>query len=61
MISRTISEESIKKAKVLIDRAERIVTVCHTAPDGDAIGSSLAAVHVLGALGKECRAIVPDA
>lgn len=61
MISRIISEESIKKAKALIDRAERIVTVCHSAPDGDAIGSSLAAVHVLGALGKDCRAIAPDA
>lgn len=61
MISRTISEESIKKAKTLVERAGRIVTVCHSAPDGDAVGSSLAAVHVLGALGKECRAIVPDA
>ncbi len=61
MISRKISEDSIKKAKALIDGAERIVTVCHSAPDGDAVGSSLAAVHVLGALGKECRAIVPDA
>ena len=61
MISRKISEESIKKAKELIDKAERIVTVCHSAPDGDAVGSSLAVVHVLGALGKECRAIVPDA
>lgn len=61
MISRKISEISIKKAKALIDRAERIVTVCHSAPDGDAIGSSLAAVHVFGAIGKECRAIAPDA
>lgn len=61
MISRKISEDSVKKAKELINEAERIVTLCHSAPDGDAIGSSLAAVSVLGALGKECRAIVPDA
>lgn len=61
MISQKISELSIIKAKELVDSAERIVTVCHTAPDGDAVGSSLAAFHVLGALGKECRVLVPDA
>lgn len=61
MISRKISETSVKRAKELIDSAERIVTVCHSAPDGDAIGSSLAMMHVLNALGKECRVVVPDA
>ena len=61
MISRKIDEKAICKAKRLVDDAEHIVAVCHMAPDGDAIGSSLAAAHVLGALGKDCRVVVPDA
>ncbi|MBD5233554.1 MAG: bifunctional oligoribonuclease/PAP phosphatase NrnA [Bacteroidales bacterium] len=61
MITRRINESQIAKARKLIEHAEKIVTVCHTGPDGDAVGSSLAAVHVFSSLGKEIRAIVPDA
>lgn len=61
MISRKIDENSVRKAKRLVDEAEHIVAVCHTAPDGDAVGASLAAAHVLGALGKDCKVVVPDA
>lgn len=60
MISRRIDEKAIARAKSLIDRAEHIVTVCHTGPDGDAIGSSLAAMHVFSALGKDIRVVIPD-
>lgn len=61
MISRQIDEKAISKAKTLIEEASKIVTVCHTGPDGDAIGSSLAAVHVFSAIGKDIRAVAPDA
>lgn len=60
MISRKINEAAVAKAKKLIDRAERIVVVCHTSPDGDAIGSSLAAMHVFSSLGKDVKAVIPD-
>lgn len=60
MISRIIDEKQIHKAKTLIDSAEQILVVTHATPDGDAIGSSLAAMHVLGALGKDVKVLVPD-
>lgn len=60
MISRQIDEIAVKKAKSLIDKAEHIATLCHTGPDGDAIGSSLAAMHVFEAIGKETTVVIPD-
>ena len=60
MVSRIIDEKSIHRAKALIDGAERIAIVCHTCPDGDAVGSSLAAASVLSAIGKDTKVIVPD-
>ncbi len=60
MISRQIDESSIIKAKSLIERSERIVAVCHASPDGDAVGSCLAATHVFGAIGKDIRTVIPD-
>lgn len=61
MISQKIDEKSISKAKTLLDNAEHIVAVCHTGPDGDAIGSCLAAYHVFTAIGKDIHAVIPDA
>lgn len=60
MISQQIDEAAVRKAKSLIDNAERIVAVGHTGPDGDAVGSCLAATHVFSAIGKDIRAIIPD-
>lgn len=60
MISRIIDEKSVSRLKELIDNSEKILIICHTAPDGDAIGSSLAAMHVLMSLGKDARVLVPD-
>lgn len=48
------------KAKALIEQAERIVAICHQSPDGDAVGSCLAATHVFSAIGKEIRTVIPD-
>ena len=60
MITRIIDEKSVRRLKELIDDAEKILIISHTAPDGDAIGSSLAAMHVLMSIGKDARVLVPD-
>lgn len=60
MISRKIDQKNIDRAKTLIDAAEHVTIICHTGPDGDAIGSSLAAAHVLTALGKDAKVVIPD-
>ena len=60
MISRKIDQKNIDRAKALIDAAERVTIICHTGPDGDAIGSSLAAAHVLTAMGKDAKVVIPD-
>lgn len=55
-----ISEESVAAARQLITAAQRIVTISHMSPDGDAVGSSLAARHLLRALGKQVTTILPN-
>ena len=60
MISSIIHVDKISKAKELIDSAKKIVIVSHSAPDGDAIGSSLGLSHFLQSLGKQVSVIVPN-
>ncbi|GHT09484.1 exopolyphosphatase [Bacteroidia bacterium] len=60
MLNKIIAEESIQKAKKLIDKNDKIVIVTHVSPDGDAIGSSLALYHFLTELGKQVNVIVPN-
>lgn len=60
MISQIIDEKSIRRLQELLDGASKIVVTCHQGPDGDAIGSSLAVMHVFTALGKDVRIITPD-
>ena len=60
MISRIIDEKNVRLAKALIDKADNILIVSHMSPDGDAVGSALAASHVLTSLGKEVKLLVPD-
>ncbi len=52
MITNIISSEKLEAARELIESNEKFVIVCHTAPDGDAIGSSLALYHMLIEMGK---------
>lgn len=61
MISRIINENEVKRAAGILEHAHTILVVTHSSPDGDAIGSSLAAMHVLSALGKDVRVLIPDA
>ena len=60
MISKIIKEDKIDQAKQLISNAEKIVIVSHSAPDGDAIGSSLGLSHFLQTLDKQVSVIVPN-
>jgi phosphoesterase RecJ-like protein len=61
MISRILDESKIKSLKPLLHNAQRVVITCHMSPDGDAVGSSLALMHVLSDMGKEAMVVVPDA
>ncbi|MDE6311811.1 MAG: DHH family phosphoesterase [Muribaculaceae bacterium] len=60
MISQIIDEKSIRRLAELLDSSSKITVTCHQGPDGDAVGSSLAAMHVFTALGKEVRVVTPD-
>ncbi|MDH7490451.1 MAG: DHH family phosphoesterase, partial [Anaerolineae bacterium] len=40
--------------------ADRILVVCHTSPDGDAIGALLAMGHIVRALGKQVTLACAD-
>lgn len=60
MIENTIDAKSIRAFRELLDRSSRIVTVTHMAPDGDAVGSSLAFRAVMQRMGKDVTVIVPD-
>lgn len=55
-----LSKEDIGRLRELLASPRRIVTVAHTNPDGDAIGSSLAMREVLTAAGHEVTCIVPN-
>lgn len=58
--SKIITENSIRRAKEIIDQSNKIVIVTHISPDGDAIGSSLTLYHFLLQLGKSVNVIVPN-
>lgn len=51
---------AIASLRTLIDDATNIVITCHVAPDGDAIGSSLALWEVMRQMGKKVTVITPD-
>lgn len=60
MIAQTLDRNKIKELSRLIAGCNRVAITCHIAPDGDAIGSSLALYHILSDLGKEAHVITPD-
>lgn len=51
-------EQSLRQ---YINISDNIVICCHKAPDGDALGSSLAWASFLRQMGKEPQVVVPDA
>lgn len=50
----------MKNIKRLINDSRNVVLTCHTSPDGDAIGSSLAFFEYLNRKGKNVKVIVPN-
>lgn len=55
-----LDSKDLSVLKSLVDNAKRIVLTCHVAPDGDALGSTLAFCQVLKAMGKNSIVVSPD-
>lgn len=51
---------SLAEAAELIRDADRVLVTSHPGPDGDAVGSTLAAYHGIRSMGKEVIAYNPD-
>lgn len=60
MIDNVFSKKDVSEFKLWMEWASRFVIVAHMAPDGDAIGSSLALYHYLAGKGKSVSVVVPD-
>lgn len=60
-MERLLDEEKLVELRSLLDAAQRIVVCAHVAPDGDAIGSTLAIKHWLTRWGKDVQVVVPNA
>lgn len=57
----TVTKDKINALAAYIDGAAKISVVCHTHPDGDAVGSSTAMCRFLrDVCGKDALAIAPD-
>lgn len=59
-IEKTLDKDKIKQLSRLIAGCRNVVITTHIAPDGDAVGSSLALYHLLNDLGKAAKVITPD-
>lgn len=60
MLKRRITPQELAIAKKDFEECRNVVIVCHTSPDGDAIGSSLALYEYLKRKGKNATVIVPN-
>lgn len=54
------SRTELENLKKRIENCHNVVITCHVAPDGDAIGSSLALMHTLKNIGKNAKVVTPD-
>jgi len=52
--------DQLDLAARVLDKAERVLLVCHMSPDGDALGSMLAMMHFLTASSKEAVSTFPE-
>lgn len=55
-----LDKKTIEHFCQVIDNNSRFVLVCHTNPDGDALGSTLALRQLLLNMGKQASVITPD-
>lgn len=46
--------------KAFFETPKSIITICHTNPDGDAVGSSMAVYHLMKAMGHDVTVVVPN-
>lgn len=60
MLKRRITPQEVAIAKNDLGMCRNVVIVCHTSPDGDAIGSSLGLYEYLKRKGKQVTVIVPN-
>ncbi len=60
MLTTIISEQEQNLLTQAIENSCNVVIVAHVAPDGDAVGSSLALSGVLKKLGKQVEVVMPD-
>ena len=60
MLKRVITPQELAIAKKDLGECRNVVVVCHTSPDGDAIGSSLGLYEYLKRKGKQVTVIVPN-
>lgn len=60
-MERLISESTAAQLRAMLDESKKVIVCVHVNPDGDAIGSALALMHVLRRLGKQADVIVPNA
>ena len=60
MLNNIISEQEKQLLINAIGESENVVVVAHVAPDGDAVGSSLALSGVLRKIGRNVEVIMPD-
>lgn len=58
MISEKITKVELQGAKRLLNKSQSVAILTHISPDGDALGSSLAAWHYLRAIGKDPVAVI---
>ncbi len=60
MATPIFKNNDIELLRSQVQRADRVVVTCHKAPDGDAVGSSLALFALMRAMGKSVDVITPD-
>ena len=60
MLKQILSPAEKTAVKKMLDDAQNVVITCHTSPDGDAIGTSLALWEYLTRKGKNATVIVPN-
>ncbi|MBR6201960.1 MAG: DHH family phosphoesterase [Bacteroidaceae bacterium] len=60
MLKKKITPQEVAIVKKDFETSRNVVIVCHTSPDGDAIGSSLGLYEYMKRKGKQVTVIVPN-
>ena len=55
-----MNKENIQAFGDLVERADRILIISHTRPDGDAVGSLIGLGLIFEELGKEVNLVLED-